>query len=243
MNLRETASLASTAATAVRGLIGQRNWLRLKARKPEFSFLRQARGVIHVGANQGQERDLYAALGLRVVWIEPIAEVFDRLTRNIASLPDQRALNCLITAQDNQQCEFHIANNRGESSSILDLSQHREMWPEVTYTHTIALTGMTLGTALKTAAVDVSQYDALVLDTQGSEYQILSGAVPLLPQFRFIKVEVPDFEAYKNCCQIDELAAFMSNHGFSEHRRITQMNLPDIGSYFEVVYRRNSPPA
>ena len=34
-------------------------------------FLADARGVIHVGANVGQERDLYAAYRLPVVWIEP----------------------------------------------------------------------------------------------------------------------------------------------------------------------------
>ncbi len=55
-------------------------------------FLRKARGVIHVGANQGQERNLYAAYNLNVLWIEPIPEVFDQLTALIAPYAAQRAL-------------------------------------------------------------------------------------------------------------------------------------------------------
>src|SRR5215472_4628952 len=43
-------------------------------RNPD-SFLRGVSGVIHVGANTGQERELYEKFGLHVVWIEPIPEV------------------------------------------------------------------------------------------------------------------------------------------------------------------------
>lgn len=234
--------LRSIAAKSLRGIIGERSWFRLKARKPEFSFLRQTHGLVHVGANQGQERGLYAALNLRVIWIEPIPEVFEQLSRNIAGLPEQRALNLLITGQDGQQCEFHIANN-SESSSILDLSRHAEMWPEVAYARTISLTGKTLGTALADAAVDLAGYDALILDTQGAELQILNGATALLPRFRFIKVEVPDFEAYKGCCQIADLSAFMAENGFQEQRRIPFSEMTGVGCYYDVVYTRKRPTA
>jgi hypothetical protein len=39
--------------------------------RPPQAYLAKCHGVIHVGANAGQERDLYAAHGLSVVWIEP----------------------------------------------------------------------------------------------------------------------------------------------------------------------------
>ena len=39
---------------------------------PEDAFLRKVSGVIHVGANLGQERAHYARFRLDVVWIEPI---------------------------------------------------------------------------------------------------------------------------------------------------------------------------
>src|SRR5438046_1455790 len=76
-------------------------------------FLKEASGVIHVGANVGEERELYDRHGLRVVWIEPISEVFETLTANIAGFPRQRALQYLVTDQDGTEHQFHVASNNG----------------------------------------------------------------------------------------------------------------------------------
>ena len=43
-----------------------------KAFSPRDAYLKRVTGVIHVGANAGQERELYASFHLDVVWIEPI---------------------------------------------------------------------------------------------------------------------------------------------------------------------------
>ena len=57
---------------------------RLKSALREDSdrFLKKVKGVIHVGANTGQEMELYAKYKLPVVWIEPIPEVFETLKQN-----------------------------------------------------------------------------------------------------------------------------------------------------------------
>jgi len=234
-------SVRQLIGNGIRNVIGERSYTRLRTRlQAENSFLRKVHGVIHVGANEGQERDLYATFGLRVIWIEPIPEVFETLRRNLSDFPNQLALNYLITGEDGKEYQFHVANNAGASSSILDLSRHREMWPDISYTHTVALTGATLGTALAAEQVDLSHYDALVLDTQGAEYTILTGAASLLTNFRFIKVEAPDFEAYEGCCKIDELSAFLTSHGFSEYRRLPFRQMPGVGTYYDATYER--PP-
>jgi FkbM family methyltransferase len=138
-------------------------------------FLRDVRGVIHVGANTGQERQLYAAHGLRVLWIEPIPEIFAALKTNIAGLSNQRAVQYLVTDADDVQCDLNIANNNGESSSILDLKEHRAIWPEVSFSRTIRMSTTTLDSLLSREGVDVNGYDALVMDTQGSELMVLRG--------------------------------------------------------------------
>ncbi len=73
--------------------------LRTKSSLPgdPHHFLRDVNGVIHVGANTGQERDIYDAHGTRVIWIEPIPEVFARLQANTAALPRQRAIQGLLS--------------------------------------------------------------------------------------------------------------------------------------------------
>src|SRR5205085_4005421 len=75
------------------------------------SYLKQITGVIHVGANLGQERELYAKYKLKVLWIEPLPDIFERLCENISPFPDQTAVNHLVTDKDNAEYLFHIASN------------------------------------------------------------------------------------------------------------------------------------
>ena len=50
-----------------------------KPEKQQDYFLRHTTGVVHVGANIGQERRLYHRHDLDVVWIEPNPHAFDEL--------------------------------------------------------------------------------------------------------------------------------------------------------------------
>ena len=203
-----------------------------------FSFLRKASGVIHVGANIGQERDLYARHNLRVLWIEPLPDVFARLQTNLRDYPKQRALQYLVTDQDGARCTFHISSNDGVSSSILDLGLHRELWPEVSYTGAIELQSVTLSTLLRQEQIDVREFDTLVLDTQGSELLVLRGAVDLLRGFRFILTEAADFEVYNGCCTLADLSSFLLSYGFRERWRKETNSKPGIGACYDVLYER-----
>jgi FkbM family methyltransferase len=223
----------------IRRVVGKDLYTRLRhGYRAEHSFLRKVRGLIHIGANQGQERDFYAAFGLDVMWIEPIPEVFAALEFNIRGFPKQRAFNYLVAEEDGKEYKFHIADNSGASSSILELARHTEMYPYIAYKGTINLTGTTLKSILSAEQIDVRRFDAMILDTQGSELKILKGAASLLPAFRFVKIEVPDFESYKGCCQIDDVSTFMSLNGFRERGRYPISQTPGVGTYFEVIYER-----
>ena len=203
-------------------------------------FLRKVSGVIHVGANAGQERELYAKFGLRVIWIEPIPEVFKKLKENVADFSQQRALKCLVTDQDNVAYQFHIANNEGHSSSILDLNLHKDIWPQVAYEKTITLRSKTLPSLLEEEHVDCSEYDSLIMDTQGSELLVLKGAVTILENFTYIKTEVPDFESYSGCCQLTDISSFLARRGYREFSRQKNAEHPNGGSYYDVVYKRET---
>ena len=203
-------------------------------------FLREAHGVIHVGANVGQEREIYARRNLDVLWVEPLPEVFGALCANIASYPRQRALEALVTDRDDQPYEFHVANNAGESSSIFDLKDHRDLWPKVAFTRSITLRSVTLTTLLEREGVDMTRYDALVMDTQGSELLVLKGAEPLLSRFAYIKTEVPDFEAYEGCVQLAELGAWLAARGFAESARNRFATRAAGGHYYDVVFRHTT---
>jgi FkbM family methyltransferase len=209
---------------------------RFFGRNPD-RFLHGVSGVIHVGANTGQERDLYKKHRLRVLWIEPIPEVFQTLRSNLTGYPWQRALEYLITDKDGSEYTFRIANNGGLSSSIYDLKWHRDIWPEVKFHKTIALRSTTLKSLVQKEQINLDQYDALILDTQGSELLVLRGADEILDAFAFIKTEVPDFESYSGCCQLGDIDRFLKLHGFKEFSRQKFAERAEGGSYYDIVYK------
>jgi len=215
-------------------------WTRRALRRDPDGFLRRSSGVIHVGANVGQERELYGRLGLRVIWIEPVPEVFKTLVVNLQSYPRQAAFQYLVTDQDDVEYTFHVSTNDAESSSILELNLHRDIWPEVSYCRTMTLQGTTLASLLQRERIAIGDYDALVMDTQGSELLVLRGADPVLQSFRFIKTEVADFDSYVGCCQLRDIDAFVTERGFKEISRRRFAERAEGGSYYNVVYAKRA---
>ena len=211
---------------------------KVRAQNHENGFLKGCKGVIHVGANTGQERKVYDRLGLNVIWVEPIPEVFAQLVENIAAYPKQRAIEALITQRDGDYLTLNVASNGGASSSILDLHEHKDVWPDVSYVRSVDLVSSTLTTSLGRANVDWNQFDVLVMDTQGAELLVLKGAVDLLPRFKFIKTEVADFEAYKNCTQGDEMETFLGQHSFVVARRDVFASRAGGGKYYDMLFKR-----
>jgi FkbM family methyltransferase len=212
--------------------------IRRALKKKPDKFLKEVSGVVHVGANLGQERERYSSYGLSVVWIEPIPEIYSQLKVNIQGFKNQLAIQALVTDIEDKEYEFHIANNNGASSSILELKLHKDIWPGVNFTTSVLLKSITLPTLFKKEHVDASRYQALIMDTQGSELLVLQGSLPILNNFKFIKIEVPDFESYKGCCQLSDINDFMNKHGFKEFYRNKFASRAEGGSYFDIVYKR-----
>jgi FkbM family methyltransferase len=199
-------------------------------------FLRHCTGVIHVGANSGQERQLYAQYGLHVVWIEALDEPFEALKANISAFPNQIAIQALVTNRNGDRHVVHVANNEGASSSILEFNQVNDIWPDIHYVRDVEMQSMTLPAALE--GIDLAPYDALIMDTQGTELLILEGATPLLPRFKFIKTEAADFELYKNCAVERDNTSFLRTHGFRVKKKEFFAAHPRRGRCFDLLFKR-----
>ena len=227
--------------------------LNLEGRKPElkltyaptptYEFIEHSKGVIHVGANTGQARDIYAQAGVPVVWIEAIPEVFRQLGENISGYANQRALRYLITDKDNEEVDFHIANNQGQSSSIFELGEHTKIWPGIHYTNSCPMMTTTLKTALQRHSVNLDDYDTLIMDVQGSELLVLKGAADILDKFKFIRAEACDFELYKGGCQLKDLDEYLLPRGFERvltwhYKRSPQ---PEVERIYEALYQKKTP--
>ncbi len=201
-------------------------------------FFKDSIGVIHVGANIGQERNFYQKHALDVIWIEPIPEVFEVLSHNISSFNRQKAYKYLVTDKNDMTYNFNIANNFGASSSILNIKHHKDIWPNIFYERSIELKSITLKKFIHDENINIEKYNTLVMDTQGSELLVLKGAEDLLLKFKYIKTEVPDFEAYAGCCQIKDIENFLRSFGFKELTRFKFASRPEKGSYYNIVYKK-----
>lgn len=181
---------------------------------------------------------MYARYGLKVAWVEPIPDIFRELQSNLTDLPDQTAYNCLIAAQDGMKYEFHVSDNEGSSSSILEPSkQLAEEWTKISF-YSIELEALSLPTFIRTNGINLASFDILVLDAQGAELLILEGAKEILSCFRYIKSEAVNFEVYSGCCQLPELDAFLSKHRFKQKGRFILSRSPKGGRQWDVLYQR-----
>lgn len=203
------------------------------------NFLYRVNGVIHVGANVGQESALYNTFNLNVIWIEPIPEIFMELKRNIASLTNQTAFNYLVTDLNGCDYDFNIANNNGESSSIFDLNLHKEIWPEVHYNGKIKLKSITLKKFIIDNNIDLNKHDALVLDVQGAEFLILKGCEEFLSLFKYIKLEVADFNSYSNSDNLNEINSWLLKFGFIQNYKRRFAGKIGVGQYFDILYKKS----
>jgi hypothetical protein len=124
-----------------------------------LEHVRQAKGIVHIGANQGQERDLYNSLNVPVIWVEAIPFIFKILQDNIAKYPKQKAFQYLLTDKNFDNIQFGISNNEAQSSSIFDFKDCKKVWPTLEYTHKIDLVSHTFDYMVESEKINLAEYD------------------------------------------------------------------------------------
>lgn len=168
------------------------------------------KGVLHVGANVGEEAPVYLELGIkRQVWIEANPEIYEKLKANISSNSEAVALlNCIGDIQ-NENVVFHVSNNEGQSSSILELGTHAIVHPSVTYIQEIKMKAVRIDT-LRPEILE--GLDLLNIDLQGAELKALKGMGELLCQFNWAYLEVNKEELYVGCALIGEIDDYLAKY-------------------------------
>lgn len=199
--------------------------------------LNSYKGVIHIGANLGQERDVYKNSDATVIWFEPNPEIFAQLQTNIAPYSKQKAYQYLISNQDGATYPFHISCNEGQSSSIFELAKHKEVWPNVFYNQSIEVKGITLDSFMKQENLNPADFQILMVDTQGADLLVLEGAKNTLRYMKYVEVEVSSMELYKGGCVDKEVGDFLNAQGFVEKVRCPFI-YREGGTCAEVVWGR-----
>jgi len=173
-------------------------------------------GVLHIGANSGQEAGYYSKLGLKVIWIEADPDLFQTLESNIAAYCRQTAYLCLASDVDGQEVDFHIASNDGGSSSVLkiDAPLFSKEWPTISEVRSVRLQTCRLDNFLEQHRCNLNDVNLIVADVQGYELPVLRGLGSLINGFEAIISELNWAPMYRDVTKPHELESFLVRHGF-----------------------------
>jgi FkbM family methyltransferase len=196
-------------------------------------------GVIHIGGHQGEEAQDYANNGVqRVVWVEAnkslMRHLFDKTRQHTMK---QEYLNYCLSDVDDEKVTFNIANN-GQSSSMLELGKHKELYPHIQYTKKIELVTKRFDTIAVNHKIDMKQYDFVNLDVQGAELKVLKGFGNLFTEYSNIKAiysEINTEEIYIGCARLPELDSYLFKFGFKRVAHKMEQN----DGWGDAIYVRN----
>jgi len=196
----------------------------------EGNLIAQCNGVLHIGAHIGQEAARYHELGKNVIFIEANPNIFRELEINIKVFaPKQRAFNYLLGDAD-KNVQFNIANNDGQSSSLLKFSPNSPL-PRLQTADVISLPMRRLDSIFD--LTDLKDYDFWVVDVQGAEMLFLEGTGELLNLCKYLFIEVSTELIYSGGILWGELLDYLSHRGFK------YLMPPGSAKHLNILFVRN----
>ncbi|KAB2966167.1 MAG: FkbM family methyltransferase [Thermoanaerobaculia bacterium] len=171
------------------------------------------RGVIHVGAHEGQELPVYREMGFaRALLIEANPAVFARLESAVGGAAGVELVSCAICDREGT-VELRVTSF-DQSSSLLALKHHREVYPDIVESEVLAVPARRLDNLISERTEADADFNLLVLDVQGAELLVLRGAERVLAGLDAVVAEINFEELYEGCALADELDGFLAARGF-----------------------------
>ncbi len=189
------------------------------------------RGVIHIGAHEGEEVEEYKSLGAEnILLIEANPQVYSKLAARVGHLPGVRGVNCAIANHDG--VAILRVTSGSQSSSLLPLKLHSRLYPDIVETKQIQVPCRRLDTLISELNVDPTAFNIIHLDIQGAEMMALSGARRQMIWADLIRTEVNLAELYEGCPLLDEMDRFMTSCGYER----TALATPYHPTWGDAVY-------
>ena len=171
---------------------------------------KQAGGILHIGAHEGQEADLYSRFGVPVLWIEAIPSKHEQLLTKLKNFPDQKSICALLGASNENAVKFNVSSNNGASSSLYFPKEKYALL--FSMVETLLLDMKRLDTLM--SETEIQKYRQWVVDVQGAELAVLQGAGSLIHYCNSLIVEAKRDSYYENGTNWNELTSFLHSKGF-----------------------------
>jgi FkbM family methyltransferase len=165
-----------------------------------------------IGAHRFEELRLINRVfpALRHIYLfEPQAEPLAALER-LAEQDSRIKVFPFAVSDTDGVASFNVASNNGESSSLLKLGSHRELFPEVTMRAIIEVPTRRLDSVLAEHGLETP--DVMIVDVQGAEYLVLkSFSSVVLDGLRLIYTEVSTEALYESAGLLSDVEALLSS--------------------------------
>ena len=201
-------------------------------------FVRAARprGVIHVGAHEGQEVESYLACGFRkILLIEANPELAAGLHARFRDRPEI-AVHTFAAADVDGELALHIHTSRSgsvEPASILELKDFKKYVTTLHTPRTVAVRGRRLDSFVAEERIDLADYNLLTVDVQGAELKVFAGAGGVLAAMQGVLSEVNVIEMYDGGAVEPQIVEFLAGAGFRRAK----------ATYHELYNERERRPA
>ena len=191
------------------------------------------RGVIHVGAHDGDELPTYLELGAKqVLLIEANPVLAERLRNRVKLVPEVTVAHCAVTDVDGP-VDLHVLS-KDASSSILPLKLHQTIYPSVVENEVVTVPGRRLDQLMESLALDGADFNVMCVDVQGAELRALHGAAKTLEAIDAVSVEVNFAELFADCAQVEDIDNYLGDRGFDRVATLT----PYHPSWGDALYVR-----
>lgn len=172
------------------------------------------KGVVHVGAHLGSEVGTYLEMGFeKILLIEANPELARKLRDKYEALPQVTIAHCAASSERGF-VELNITNGDQQSSSILPLGLHAEVYPQIQVESKVRVPADTVDNILASKNLRFEDFNFLNVDIQGAELLALKGAPRLLEHIQAINSEVNFAELYQGCPLFFEVNDWLKARGF-----------------------------
>lgn len=188
--------------------------------------------ILHIGAHECEEKEIYEKEGFDTIWVEGNIDLVMAMKQKH---PTIQIFEAVISDENNKEVEFIITNNF-QSSSILELDEHKKEHPFVVETSRKLVKTKTVDTLIEEHNLKPEQIKFVNIDIQGAELLALKGAKKILYHVNFLYLEVNKKSLYKGCALLPELDNFLLSYGFERVETVITSH-----GWGDALYKKNDP--
>ena len=170
-------------------------------------------GALHVGAHEGKEIKTYRRHNVSpVVFVEANPKLATALQEKFAGVADVKVIEA-AASNEAGEATFNITS-MDQSSSLLPLKEHSELYPKIGVARQITVRTERLDALLAEHGIDPASLNFIAMDIQGAELMALRGAEALLPHIKALQIEINFSELYQGCALISDIDAYLRDFDF-----------------------------